>query len=309
MQSEQILNDINNYFERQRKVSPSPSNRASQIGSPCLRQLVYYRTAWDQQALPPLGLMKVFAEGNIQEQAVIRLLQDAGYTIIEAQRSISDNLLKKYNISGHLDFFIGKQGEKAILCEAKSMSPYVWQGIDTIEDFKKHTWTLKYYSQIQLYIFGAGEEQGLFLLKNKSTGEIKILEVVLDLDHVEGLLAKSKAIEDHVKAATLPDRISGGECENCPFSHVCLPDQINTAALIQDDPDFIAKLERREALAPAKKEYEEVDKEIKTAGQAVPEAQILAGDWIITKKTSLRKAYTVAEGESVRVDIKRLKGN
>lgn len=298
---EQIQERLNAVWEKKRTVYPCHTNRASQIGAPCLRQLVYYRTAWDKQELPSLDLVKTFEEGHLQEEAVKRLLMDAGFQIIEAQRSVADSLFKTHNISGHLDFFLGGVGDKPILCEVKSMSPNIFRNMTSMEDFERYSWTRKYKAQIMLYLLGAGEQDGLFILKNKSTGELRFIPVTLDLGFAESLLAKAKTIEEYISTGTLPERIDDmKECGYCSFRHLCMPDTINQAAALVNNPEFEAMLERREVLDPLRKEYAELDAEIKDTIKAHAQDQILVGNWMIEKK----------KGQKVdRIEIKRLPGS
>jgi CRISPR/Cas system-associated exonuclease Cas4 (RecB family) len=314
---EQIISDVNETYEKKRKVFPCTSNRASSIGDACIRKLVYYRTEWSKQQLPSIQLQKIYEEGNNQEEFVKKKLMEAGYIINEAQRSIIDNLLKKYNISGHIDFFITKDEQKPILCEVKSMSPNIFTHVDTIFDLDKYPWTKKYYSQIQIYMFASDEEQSLLILKNKSTGDMKILDVSLDLNHVESLLKKSEEINNCVENQTLPDRIENRSlCEKCDFQHICMPDIINDSAAIIDDPEFEEKLQLREELKQFDSEYKEIDKDIKETIKGLSESTILVGDFQIEKSEHVRKSIEIPESMKdeytvtkpyVKINIKKLK--
>lgn len=314
---ESVLTDINVHFEKKRKVFPCTSNRASSIGDACIRKLVYYRTEWSKQQLPSIALQKIFDEGNHQEEYVKKILMEAGYIINEAQRSIIDTLLKKYNISGHIDFFITKEDQKPILCEVKSMHPGIFGQVNTIYDLDKYAWTKKYYSQIQIYMFASDEEKAFLILKNKSNGEIKILEIALDLNHVESLLKKSEEINNCVDNQTLPERIENRSlCERCDFQHICVPDIINDSAAIIEDPEFEDKLQLREELKQFDSEYKELDKDIKTTIKGLSESTILIGDFQIEKSEHVRKSIEVPESMKdeytvtkpyVKINIKKLK--
>jgi CRISPR/Cas system-associated exonuclease Cas4 (RecB family) len=304
---EQIIEDVNETYEKKRKVFPCTSNRASAIGDPCIRKLVYYRTEWSKQQLPTLSLQKIFDEGNHQEEFVKKKLMEADYVIHEAQRSIIDNLLKKYNISGHIDFFITKDEQKPVLCEVKSMSPNIFMHVDTIFDLDKYPWTKKYYSQIQIYMFASDEEQALLILKNKSTGDMKILDVSLDLNHVESLLKKSEEVNNCVNNETLPDRIENRSiCEKCDFQHICVPDIINDSAAIIEDPEFEDKLQLREELKEYQSEFKEIDKDIKDTIKGLSESTILVGDFQIEKSEYMRKNIEVPESMKDEYTVEKL---
>lgn len=295
---EQIIKDINKVYEKKRKVFPCTSNRASSIGGACIRELVYERSEWDKKQLPSISTQMIYEEGNHQEEFVKKKLMEAGYLIHQSQRSMSDNLLKKYNISGHIDFFIAKEGENAILSEVKSMHPGIFDQVNIISDLEKYPWTEKYFSQVQIYMFAAEEERAFLILKNKSNGQIKIIEVLLDLDHVESLLQKANIINQHIENGTLPSRIEKRKyCEICDYQHICTPDIINNASAIIEDPEFIRMLEERENLKPSKSKFEKIDKEVKSILKKMQELYIIVGNFQITKK------------ESGRIDIKKLRGN
>ena len=51
------------------RIWPCHVNRASNLGHPCERYLVYSRTAWDKKAPHEWELQVVFDEGNNQERA------------------------------------------------------------------------------------------------------------------------------------------------------------------------------------------------------------------------------------------------
>lgn len=296
---EQIEEKLNQVWEKRRTVYPCHTNRASQIGASCLRQLVYYRTAWDKQELPSMDAVKVFAEGDLQEEAVKRLLMDAGFQIVEAQRAVADDLLKKYNIAGRLDFYLaGLDGAKPIVCEVKSMNPYIFDTTLSLADFDRYPWTRKYKAQMMIYLLGAGEDRGLFILKNKSTGELRFIMAELDLDYAEALLAKAQEIEKHVAAGTLPERINDlNECKHCPFQAYCAPDQVRQAAAMIEDPEFEAKIDRRAVLDPLRKEFDNLDGEIKDTVKVLPQEQVLVGKYLIEKRQV---------GKGVRVDIRQM---
>lgn len=297
---EQIEAKLNAVWEKRRTVYPCHTNRASQIGTSCLRQLVYYRTSWDKQTLPELSSVKIFDEGNMQEEAVKRLLMDAGFQIVEAQRAVADDLLKEYNISGHLDFYLGGlDGEKPVVCEVKSMNPHIFDTMHSLDDFERYPWTRKYKAQMMIYLLGAGEERGLFILKNKSTGELRFIEAQIDLVHAESLLERAKTIEAHVKDGTLPDRIDDAkECEHCPFLAHCAPDKVRQAAAMIETPEFVSKVDRREELDPLRREFDALDSEIKDTVKTIPEDQVVVGGKYLIEKKPF--------GKGVRVEIKHL---
>lgn len=265
------------------RLHPTHVNRASEIGHPCLRYLVFKRTRWAEATLHDVALQFVFDEGNIQERAVLRDLEDAGVAIIEQQR---DYFWDGPQLSAHLDGKVILSADELAPIEIKSMSPFVWVKINTIEDLKysKMTHLQKYPAQLNVYNLLSNSHRGFMILKNKSTGQLKEIEVPLDYEYAEGLLKKCEAINTHVKNGTTPDPIPWSEntCGRCQFAHICLPEAKREAIDLTDDPELEVKLKRRAELAPLRSEYEEIDEEVKTILKERP--KVVCGDFLVIGK-------------------------
>lgn len=264
------------------RLHPTHFNRASEIGHPCLRYLVFKRTRWAEATLHDVALQFVFDEGNLQERAVLRDLEDAGVTVVEQQR---DYAWAQFQLSAHLDGKVEDGGSLAPI-EIKSMSPFVWVKINTVQDMliSKMTHLQKYPAQINIYNLLSNSHRGFLILKNKSTGQLKEIEVPLDYEYAEGLLRKCEAINTHVKDGTTPDPIPWSEntCGRCQFAHICLPEAKREALDLTDDPELEIKLKRRAELAPLRGEYEEIDEEVK--GLLKERPKVLCGDFLIQGK-------------------------
>jgi CRISPR/Cas system-associated exonuclease Cas4 (RecB family) len=286
------------------KNYPCYVNRASQIGDPCLRRLVYERTNYKDKRLHDIGLELIFEEGREQEKIVLKDLKEAGFDIVEQQRAYQ---WPEFQISGSIDAKIVLDG-KAYPLEIKSMSPYIFAAINTMEDFKKYPWTKKYISQIMIYLLLAEEEKGYFILKNKSTGELKEIEVTLDYTFSEEVVRKAEAINKHIADKTLPDKINDFDiCGECPFSHICLPElDMGAGVKIENREELEAKLEERERLQKYSKLYDELDKEIKGQIKEIP--ALALGKWMITGKWIEKKEYVSPASKYWQSKIVRLKG-
>lgn len=302
-----IVEKIDELKSKHRLRYPCNSNRASSLGDPCLRKLVYERTHWDQKALPDVNLQYIFDEGNLQEQAVIRDLMDAGFVITEQQRAYD---WKKYNITGRIDGKISMNGEKPAPFEIKSMSPFIWDKINTVEDLinAKQPWLKKYPAQMQVYLLLSEEEQGVLILKNKTTGRLKQIEIILDYVFAESLLKIAEAVNKHIADNLLPDRIEFDDaiCSKCNFAHICLPDIDFKGAEFLDSDELEIKLNRREELKPVVDEYNELDKEIKETVKEKP--KVVIGNWLIEGKWVEKKEYTVKAGKYWNTKIVKAAG-
>lgn len=282
---------------------PVRSNRASQLGHPCERYLVYERTRWQEKILHDVKTQFLFDEGNLHEKAVIQELENAGIKVIEQQRAFEWG---KYQITGHID---GKilNGKDVIPFEVKSMSDWAWKSINSIEDMKSSRllYMKMYPAQLNLYLIMDEKEVGIFILKNKQTGFLKQIEVYLDYEYTEALLKRAERINRHIENQTLPDRVpyEVGACESCGYAHICLPPVEHKGTLI-NDPEIEIKLDRRDQLKEFVDEYNELDKEIRERFKEVPEAVI--GNWRITGKWIEKKEYVIPAMKYWQVTIKKL---
>lgn len=261
------------------RLRPCHTNRASSLGHVCERKLVFDRTRWEEATPYDVGLQFIFDEGNLQEKQVLKDLDDAGWCVIDQQR---DYEWKEYQITAHLDGKILL--EKAYPLEIKSMNPYTFGQITTAEDIlqsRKH-YIRAYAAQGQIYMLLSNSERMVFLFKNKSTGQLREIWMDLDYQFAEELVQKAQRINRHVEHQTIPDAIPWNEdvCGRCAFAHICLPEARREALDMTDDPELELKLKRRHELAPLRKEYEELDDEVKSVLKE--KAKVSVGDFLVT---------------------------
>ena len=280
------------------KRIPCKSNRASSVGyyvpqlGGCLRRGVLERTKWMEKDLPDVRLQMIFEEGHREEKAVMRMLADAGIDVIEQQ---SCGEWEKYEITYHLDGIVVDDGV-AVPIEIKSMNPFIYDAIHCLEDFRKKPWTTAYLAQIQLYLLGKNVDRGLFILKNKSSGGIKVIEVKLDYELAEACIKACEIINAHVKAGTLPERITDVEvCKNCSMKTVCAPGMnFGVELTIADDPGFQKRLDEVVDLKPFqeqyKKVYDVVSDRVKATAHGGP-IKLMVGPYEITGKPDSRGAF------------------
>ena len=258
---------------------PVRSNRAGEMGHPCVRYLVYNRTRWQEKALLPARLQLIFDIGNDIEERVMRDLKEAGFQVIEQQRTFE---WREYQITGKVDMKIVIDG-KAIPAEIKSSSPFAFDSVNSVQDMLNHKYLYmrKYPAQLALYLLMDNKERGCFIFKNKSTGAMKEIWMDLDYDFAESLLKKADTVNRHLEAGTVPPPIDYDEmvCGECPFQHICTPDRIGQEVQIDHDEGLADLLKRYEELKPFAKQYKEVDEAIseKVKGRA----KLLVGDFFV----------------------------
>jgi CRISPR/Cas system-associated exonuclease Cas4 (RecB family) len=282
-----IIEKIDAYMERQIENSPYHANRASAVGHPCARHLVYCRTSWEQKALHDLALQYIFRGGHDEERNFKRLMLDAGIDFIEEQRKYS---WKEYNVTGHIDWktFV-EELKKYIPTEFKGLAPYSYKALNSPDDFKKSKqfYIRGYLTQLTLYMLMDNKELGLFVLVDKVTKKPKEIEYELDYDFGESILEKLELINSHANAGTLPDKIvDAGVCGKCPFNHICLPDIMGEEVKLVVDEELISTITRWHSLKEYQKEYKQIDARLKETFREIPKT--LAGDYIITGKWQKR---------------------
>jgi len=291
------------------RVYPVHTNRASKLGHPCLRYLVYERTRWMDKKVPSADLILRFEIGEEYEKQAIRDLQEAGFVVIEQQK---DFFWKEYNITGHID---GKilVGTKAYPIEIKSMSPAVFSKINTLDDMKKAKWAYlrQYPAQMILYLLLDEKEQGVMLLKDKSSGAYKEIWVQLDYDFGEELIKKAEQINNHVANNTLPDRINDDSiCANCEYEHICVPEIRREELNIIDDTEMAELLQKYWELKPIAKEFEEIDKliseKVKELDKAVVGDFLITGTWRETTRYKVPKDIQAQYAVKERYWVKKI---
>jgi hypothetical protein len=249
---------------------PCLSNRASSMGyflpilEGCLRRGVYERANWQEKELYDAKTQLVFDEGHAQEAAVLRDLADAGINIVEQQTPFE---WKEYQITGHVD---GKYIEDGVAfpIEIKSMSPFIFDMVYNIEDFKKKPWTRSYLAQITLYMLMQNVDKAIFLLKNKSSGELR--QITVDLDYTLGEACLSAA----EKMVCLPGTDFGQELK------------------IKEDPEIEKKLDRYLELKPDELECGKIWDTIKSQAKAeigpAGVLNVMVGKYLLTGKTDAK---------------------
>jgi CRISPR/Cas system-associated exonuclease Cas4 (RecB family) len=299
-----LISPVYTAAEKRRRLYPQHTNRASSLGGLCFRELVYERTAWDKAALPDVDLQLIFEEGELHEKAVLRLLQDAGFTVIEQQISLS---WPEYQITGHMDATVVVL-PRVLPLDVKSMSPHIWDSIfkrghgvyewsEVAEVFNAKPWTAKYRGQLTLYCLLRECDEGILLCKNKTSGALAQVNIPLDYTYGEQLIQRVQAINRHVAEGTLPERIKfdDGICPSCRFYAECLPDHVGRDPLIfledQAIEDLLAEREIHEEAADF---YDAADKRFKAWAKARPEERIALKHWFVEKEVRGGKTFVKA---------------
>lgn len=296
------------YAEKESRIQvyPTHTNRASSLGyfvpelEGCMRRGVYERTSWQEKEPHDGKLQAIFDEGNEQERIILRDVMKTEADIVETQRAYS---WPEYQITGHIDgklLSIDENGQSVgIPIEIKSMSPNIFTTVHTFDDFKKKPWTRSYMMQIMLYMMMESIDTSVFLLKNKSTGELKQILVNLDYEMAEWGLKTAEAINKHVADKTLPDKITDiDKCARCPYKLKCQPDvNFGNELLIADDPAFYDKVHEWQQGKTEAKRIENLykneirPKAVATANLTNGNLNLLMGNYHLTGKKNAKGTF------------------
>lgn len=296
---------------RKRKVWPCHVNRASELGHPCARYLVYLRTK--EKPLHDLGLQRIFDEGNLHHRAVVSDMREAGIRVVEQERPFE---LRDYQVTGHIDGKI-QRADGRIAFEIKGVEPHAWKKMNSLQDMldSSRIWWQKYPGQMYIYLFLDNPVErpvGIFILKNKLNGQLKQIDAPLDRDHVEMLLGKASTINQHISNGTLPEGMEPDEdiCGGCGFNVECMPDRdFGDPLQLMQDAQLVGLLSRREELKELYSEYNALQKQLKSELKGKNNIILESGgvSWHITGKTIKRKGFVVKDSEYWKPNAVRLK--
>ena len=288
-----IVEKLDKQTAKRIKSWPHPNNRASEAGHSCIRFLVLSRLHSDKKVLHDIGLQRIFDEGNLHEQAMLREIENAGFQTLEQQRPF---VWPKFQLSGRIDAKIAVNGQ-LIPLEIKSSSPHIFPSIKKTEPDEmiksRYSWVRKYPAQILLYMMMDGAEEGIIIFKNKATGEKCQKNFKLDYDYTESILTKLEEVNKFVSRNEIPPVEMTEDCKGCGFAKtMCFPDcDYGPGFAFLSDKEAEEKLEKRESLKESHLEYQRLDKLLKDhfKGQ-----QVVVGDFKIeTKETDKRTTVSI----------------
>ena len=286
------------------KIYPCNNLRASNLGHPCERYLYLLIKHWNEQKPHDVGLQCIFDLGNTLEEHTIKNIKEAGFEVITP--TVRSWKIDKPLITGREDIRIKDENGELLPVEIKGISPFEFDKLNTVDDFmkSKRSYIRGYPAQLQIYMYYFAKEKGFFALTNKLTGETKFIEMPFDYEYAESLLQKAERIYKALNEEAPPDACEDiSVCEGCSLAHIC-GECRRVPADIDLDEELDALIDRKNELAAAKKEYEQIDKEIKA--RVGERDKVITGQYLITRSSFVKKAFTIPESVQYRVTIKRL---
>jgi len=227
---------------------------ASEIGHPCERYLVYRQTHTNKAKKINARLAQLFDVGNLHGREIVHLLDEALHAygptrdcrVERTEMPIPEN---QDGITGKMDLAVAVPQPagrpRYIPVEFKALSDVIFNQLDDVQDMMNSNFIFmrKYPAQLTCYMHYFKETEGVFLIRNKQTGDHKMLTMSLDPAYRDSLLAKARRINSTVtayktaagpaagvevpaQANLLPPRMNWTQslCGHCPFLGICLPD-------------------------------------------------------------------------------------
>lgn len=301
-----IAAKVSDFVQSEIKVYPCEHLRASNVGHPCERYLYLLIRNWEELIPHDEGLQNIFDLGNSIEAYTIKKLRDSGLEVITpTSRSWKvENPL----ITGREDIRIkDPETGELIPAEIKGLSPNEWEKLNTVEDFynSRRYYVRGYPAQLLVYMWKFEKENGFFILTNKLTGELKIIEVPFDWERADELLKKAERIYNALAdttGKTIPEACDDlSVCERCQMRHLCTAAHERTETEI-DDGELEEAIDRKNELAPLYREYNEINDQIK---KMVGEREkVISGKYVISTKTINKAEYVVPARVERRISIK-----
>jgi hypothetical protein len=193
---------------------------ASNIGSPCLRQIWYEFKGVNADLIPP-KMRRAWEIGNCLESLILDWIEQTGLTIDREWEQLQSKNVPLFK--GHLDSVWVSRGQTmknaiAIIeiktAKDSNFNLFVKNGL------KK--WSPQYYAQIQSYMGMSGIYTTYIFVLNKDNSNISDEKVHFDEAFYESLEEKARLIES---AAVPPPKINGSPswylCKMCKFNKVC----------------------------------------------------------------------------------------
>jgi hypothetical protein len=303
-------------LEQKVRVWPARAFYPSSLGHPCDRAMVWNFTRHEVKRPHDATLESIFTEGRLHQPDIYARLEALGFEVIrESDRPTQykvggSGAVISGRPDGRISGFRGTRYKPPLILEAKALSDYQWGRIRTVDDIRNADshWTRSYYAQGIIYGFLENLARGVFVLKNKATGRLKLIPFELDYDYAETLLQRIERLQPMIKEALDPPPIAYDRavCGGCGFQNQCYPAKaFGEGASVLDDPMLEAALERRDALAVEHAEYARLDAEIKARLKHEGVKFAFVGPFTVEGKVVAKKAYQVAAHEEIHFSITR----
>lgn len=214
--------------EKINKADERPTLRMSNLGTYCDRQLWYKINKPELAEKLPAETRVKFLFGDILEQLLIFLAEEAGHSVTGAQDTVELN-----GVKGHRDAIID-----GVLVDCKSASTYSFKKFK--EHLTYHLDSFGYIDQLQAYLQASQEDplllnkdEAAFFVIDKTLGHMTIdmhskattnYNTVVDMKReiISKTELPDRGYEDEPEGAS-GNKALGTNCSYCPFKKQCWP--------------------------------------------------------------------------------------
>jgi len=201
-----------------RRIGPSS------LGEPCSRKL-WYRFRWYAMSEFEPRMLRLFDRGNREEQAIARLLKEAGCEVQLFEDEDKEIQISVEDLQGHLYGFLDgiiKFPENFnlpnMLLEFKTFNSKSFKKLKEGVAYSNP----KHWAQMCLYGYKKRLSQSLYIGVNKDDDDMYVRILELDATYGNELLEKGV---DIVNSKKPPEKISNSpayfSCKFCEFSDIC----------------------------------------------------------------------------------------
>lgn len=262
------------------------------------------RSKWD-----PFVQAKLDA-GKARELSIKRELLDLGYEPLMAGEVLevkgpTGTVLARGRTD--LSLSLPSNFRTTVPMEVKCMQTHMWASITHWRDLLRNPWTRKYVRQLMLYMHSKKMTEGLFLIDDFQ-GHWKILPVEIDEAFIQDAVGKIERAAAARIAGKAPERIPYDHqlCGMCNFQHVCIPDIKQDPRIKVVDNAVLARLlEVRDANYEAWQKVQKANDAIKKFFENVKEGAFTIGNFIVTRKASLRATLEMPEDIKTKYSVKK----
>lgn len=196
---------------------------ASSLGEPCDRAL-WYSYHMPKKILDP-RINRIFDLGNLIEDYLVRLLEDAGYTVYVKDEDGNQFRFDDGLIAGSSDGVI-MVDDVPMLLEFKS---YNTKRFTELKKTGVKTSDPKYYGQVNVYMKYLELESCLFIAMDKNTSDLYFETVDYDPIEAHYLVNRGKEIVEETDVNNVKKRythISSFKCKLCSYQKTCWSDNV-----------------------------------------------------------------------------------
>lgn len=317
MIKEVVLPALDNMIRGERKDIDRDVNHSSEAGwaLTCMRHFINLRIRPEKMDEKSIESLRIFHEGHVQEQAVVKDLQGARLDVISLLPEDRKTFYSKdLDMVSELDTMIKIDGVQYPL-ELKSADPNVFRVLRRAEVARdllesNFWWVRNYPAQLWIQTLMAQADRGAWLFKDKSRGTPHIIETSPDEGSVylRELFDAVHLANEFIAEKQAPDPQPIDACHYCAFRADCFEETPVSAddgnVHIIDDPEVMALFMKWHELQPFASKAAELERASKELRDMFPRGMnIRCGDFGLDWSSYPKKSYDIPDAEKKKYEI------